>query len=346
MVTIKDVAKRAGVSPATASRVAGNYGYVSAEKRLKVLKAIAALGYRPNRIARSMVTLSTQTVGLVVTDIQNPFFAQLARGVEDLIWEHGYTLILANTDENLQRENAILISMQEKMVDGLILVPASSRYSPTRNALIEQGIPIVLLDRASDGLEVDTVLVDNRQGAYTAVSHLIELGHKRIGMIVDNLDITTNEERIAGYRSALIDNNIPLEANLVQSCQFTEQSAYAIAGEMLRRPDRPSALFTAYNLISIGTLIAIQEIGLRISEDISIVGFDDVEWNQLISPKLTAIAQPVYEMGKVAGERLLARLKGDRSPALEIRLKTKFILRDSSGPVRRNAVPHGEQVIQ
>jgi len=346
LVTIKDVAKRAGVSPATASRVAGNYGYVSAEKRQKVLKAITELGYKPNRIARSMVTKSTQTVGLVVTDIQNPFFAQLARGVEDLIWEHGYTLILANTDENLQRENAILTSLQEKMVDGLILVPASSRYSPTRKAVFEQGIPMVLLDRASDGLEVDTVLVDNKQGAYTAVSHLIELGHQRIGMIVDNLDITTNEERLAGYRSALMDHNLQIEENLIQSCQFTQQSAYTIASEMLRRPDRPSAIFTAYNLISIGTLIAIRENGLRIPEDISIVGFDDVDWNQLISPKLTAIAQPVYDMGKVAGERLISRLKGDASPALEIRLKTKFILRDSSGPVRLLATPEDKLVIR
>ena len=333
MATIKDVAKRAGVSPATASRVAGNYGYVSTEKRQRVLKVIADLGYKPNRIAQSMVTKSTRTVGLVLTDIQNPFFAHLARGVEDAVWEHGYALFLANTDENLQRENAILTALQEKMVDGLVLVPASSRYSSARNALIEQGIPLVLLDRASDGLDVDTILVDNKQGAYTAVSHLIELGHKHIGMIVDNLDITTNEERIAGYRSALVDHGLPLEESLIQSCQFTQRSAYTIAREMLRRSDRPSALFTAYNLISIGTLFAIHEAGLRIPEDISIVGFDDVEWNQVISPKLTATAQPVYEMGKVAGERLIARLKGDKSPALEIRLKTKFIVRDSSGPV-------------
>ena len=336
MVTIKDVAKKAGVSPATASRVAGNYGYVSQEKRRKVLEAIAQLGYKPDRIAQSMVTKTTRTVGFVVTDIQNPFFAQLARGVEDAIWEHGYALFLANTDENLERENAILTALQEKRVDGLVLVPASSRYSSARNALINQGIPIILLDRASDGLETDTILVDNRQGAYTAVSHLIELGHRRIGMIVDNLDITTNEERIAGYRSALVDHNLTVEENLIKSCQFSQQSAYTLALEMLRRPDRPSALFTAYNLISIGTLIAIHDSGLRIPEDISIVGFDDVEWNQVISPKLTATAQPVYEMGKVAGERLIARLKGDKSPPLEIRLKTRFIVRDSSGPVGKH----------
>jgi len=333
MVTIKDVAKRAGVSQATASRVAGNYGYVSIAKRRKVLAAIRELGYHPNRIARSMVTKSTQTVGLVVTDIENPFFAQLVRGVEDVTWEYGYTLILANTDEDTQRESAILTTLQEKMVDGLILVPASSRHSAIRAALVEQGIAMVLLDRAVDGLEVDKVLVDNENGACQAVSHLIGLGHKRIGMILDNLDITTNIERLAGYHAALAAHDLPVEKNLVQSCQFTRQSAHTIALEMLRQPDHPTALFTANNFMSIGALRAIQEIGLNIPEDISVVGFDELEWNQLNCPQLTVVAQPVHEMGMVAGERLIARLKGDKTSALEIRLKTKFILRQSCGQV-------------
>lgn len=280
-----------------------------------------------------MVTKSTQSIGLVVTDIQNPFFAQLMRGVEDVTWEHGYTLILANTDENIQRESAILTMLQEKMVDGLILVPASSRFISTRATLLNQGIPVVLLDRAADGLEVDTVLVDNENGAYQAVSHLIGLGHIRIGMIIDNLDITTNTERLAGYRSALTDNHLPIEEDLVQSCQYTHQSAYMITSQMLSGPDRPTALFTANNFISIGALRAIQEAGLKIPEDISVVGFDELDWNQLSCPQLTTVTQPVYEMGHVAGERLLARLNGDKTSALEIRLKTKFVVRQSCGPI-------------
>jgi LacI family transcriptional regulator len=329
LTTIKDVAKRAGVSPATASRVAGNYGYVSAENRQKVRKAIRELGYKPNRIARSMVTKSTQSVGLVVTDIQNPFFAQLARAIEEVTWEHGYTLILANTDESVERENAILTVMQEKRVDGLILVPASSQANSTRTDLFIQGMPMVLLDRASDGIEVDTVLVDNENGAYQAVSSLIEFGHTRIGMVVDSLDITTNVERMAGYRSALRDHGLPIDDHLIISCQHTRQSAYAVTANVLEQPDRPTALFTAFNFITIGTLRAIQEAGLQIPDDISIVGFDEVDWYELNYPQLSAVTQPVTDLGRVAAERLIARLKGDKNMAHEIRLKTKFVLRQS-----------------
>jgi LacI family transcriptional regulator len=332
ITTIRDVAKAAGVSQATASRVAGKYGYVSAKNRQKVLKAIRDLSYRPNRIARSMVTKSTQTVGLVVTDIQNPFFAELARGIEEVAWAHGYTLILANTDESLERESAILTVLQEKMVDGLILVPASSRPSDTRTALNNQGIPVVLLDRASADLDVDTVLVDNENAAYQAVSYLIGLGHKRIGMIVDSLEITTNEERLAGYRSAMYDHGLPIEKDLLQPCLYTRESAYEITREMLKMPDRPTALFTAFNFISIGALRAIQEAGLQIPRDISMVGFDEVDSNHLNYPQLTVVVQPVSDMARVAGERLIARLQGDKTMAQEIRLKTKFVLRESCRP--------------
>jgi LacI family transcriptional regulator len=276
-----------------------------------------------------MVTKSTQSVGLVVTDIQNPFFAELARGIEEVAWERGYTLILANTDENLTRESAILSVLQEKMVDGLILVPASSKASAARAALHDQGMPLVLLDRASDGLEVDAILVDNENGAYGAVSYLIGLGHKRIGMIVDSLDITTNQERLAGYRAAMREHGLPEEAGLVQPCQYTRESAYAIAASMLKMPDRPTALFTAFNFISIGALWAIQEAGLRISEDISMVGFDEVDWNHLNYPQLTVVSQPVADMARAAGERLIARVRGEKTPPQQIRLKTKFVLRQS-----------------
>ncbi len=333
LTTARDVAKKAGVSQATVSRVAGNYGYVSVETRRKVLKAIQELGYRPNHIARSMVTNTTQSIGLVVTDIQNPFFAQLARGIEEITWKHGYTLILANTDENVQRESAILTFMQEKMVDGLVLVPASSRATPVRTALYNQKMPIVLLDRASEGLDVDTVMVDNENGAYQAVSYLIELGHRRIGMIVDSLEITTNAERLAGYCSALHDHGLAIEESLIQSCQFTRQSAYAVTAEMLKRPNRPTALFTAYNFISIGALRAIQEAGLQIPEDMSMVGFDEIDWYELNYPQLTTINQPVYDLGRIAAERLIARLKGDKTMAQEIRLKTWFVVRQSCKPL-------------
>jgi len=330
-ITIKDVAKKAGVSPAAAARVVGGYGYVSTETRRKVQAAVRELGYRPNTIARSMVTKSTRTIGLVITDITNPFFAQLVRGIEDVTWQHGYTLVLANTDENREREQAVVYALQEKRVDAFIIVPASSQSAPHLEELFLQDIPMVLVDRAVNGLKVDTIMVDNEGGAYQAVRHLINLGHRRIGLILDNLDITTNKERMEGYRRALVERDLIVEQALIQSCQFTRQSAFELVSQMLRNSNRPTALFTANNFMTVGATKAIQEAGLHIPQDIALVGFDDLEWNQLNCPQLTAVAQPVAEIGSIAAQRILSRLKGDSASPMEIRLKTTFIIRDSCG---------------
>jgi LacI family transcriptional regulator len=330
-VTIKDVARKAGVSPATASRVAGNYGYVSKAIRNKVLVAIRELGYRPNTVARSMVTKSTHTLGLVVTDITNPFFAHLMRSVEDVTWKAGYTLFLANTDENTQREEAIVQTILERQVDGLILVPATSQSTPYLEHFIQQGIPLVLLDRNVGGIAADAVMVDNENGAYQAVTHLIRLGHRRIGMVIDNLNISTNTERLAGYRKAFHEADLPVEEQLIQSCQFTEQSAFYLTTEMFNHPQRPTALFAANNFMTLGILHAAQQANLRIPEDIALVGFDDLDWTAFSPLQITTVTQPVQELGNVAANRLLMRLQGDQTSPMEIRLKTIFIIRKSCG---------------
>lgn len=330
-VTIREVAAKAGVSPATVSRVVGNYGYVSQKTRRKVLAAVKELGYRPDSIARSLVTRATHTIGLVVTDITNPFFANLVRGVEEVTWQHGYTLILANTDEDMQREKAVIQTLQEKRVDAFIVVPASSQGSPHLQEVVSRGIPLVLVDRGVRNLAVDTVMVDNEEGAYKAVSHLIRLGHSRIGIVLDNLKITTNEERLAGYRRALLENSLTAEESLIQSCRFTQHSAYELVSNMLAGHERPTALFTANNFMTIGAIQAIREAGLSIPQDIALVGFDDLEWNLVNVPYLTAVAQPVFEMGNIAAQRVIAQLKGEENSVMEIRLKTKFIVRQSCG---------------
>jgi LacI family transcriptional regulator len=330
-VTIKDVAKIAGVSPATVSRVVGNYGYVSEKNRRRIQAAVQELGYRPNTIARSMVTKSTHTIGFVVTDITNPFFAQLARGVEAVTWQNGYTLILANTDEDLDHERAIISAFQEKWVDAFIVVPASSKKTPHLEEIVHNGIPLVLLDRSVEDLPVDKVMVDNENGAFQAVSHLVRLGHRRIGIIMDNLDITTNTERLNGYLRALRELHIKVDDKLIRSCQFTRQSAYQIITKMSQNSDRPTALFTANNFMTLGAIKAIHDAGLEIPRDIALVGFDDLDWSTLGTTQLTAVSQPVSEMGNIAGQRIIARLKGEKTPPMEIRLKTTFIIRDSSG---------------
>ena len=329
--TIKDVARKAGVSPATVSRVVGNYGYASQESRKKVMAAIRELDYRPNAIARSLVKKTTGVIGMVVTDIQNPFFACLVRGVEQAIWQKGYALFLANTDEDVSREQAILTILEEKQVDGVILVPASSEKTRHLCNFADLGIPFVLLDRSARGINVDTVLVDNENGAYQAVSHLIGLSHRRIGVIIDNLDITTNIERMAGYRRALIEARLPVEEDLIRSCQFTEQSAFEICARMFKTDKPPTALFTANNFMTIGALRAIHVVGLRVPEDIAIVGFDDLESSQICWPGLTVVAQPTHAMGIMAAERLLARISKQPSLPMEIRMQTEFIIRQSCG---------------
>ena len=335
-VTIKDVAIKAGVSPATVSRVVRNNGYVSDRTRKKVLAAIKNLEYRPNAIARSMVTKSTSTIGLVVTDITNPFFAQLARGVEDVVWKKGYTLFLANTDEDLDHEQAIVHVMQEKRVDGLIIVPASSTAAPHIHDIIERGIPLVLADRKLKDCEADVVMVNNETGAYQAVSHLLSLNYQRIGMIMDNPEISTNVERSLGYRKALHEAGLPIDESLIQSCHYTHQSAYKLVLEMLKQSPAPNALFTANNFMTIGALKAVRELQLKIPEDIALVGFDELDWDGIQNTDMTVVAQPVRDIGREAAHRLISRINNDNSPTQEIRLKTRFIIRDSCGAKARN----------
>ena len=328
--TIRTVAQRAGVSPATVSRVIGNYGYVSQATRRKVEMVIQELGYRPDNIARSLVTKNTHTLGLILTDILNPFFAELARGVESITYKNDFSLLIANTDEDIEREKTILNTFIEKHVDGILLVPATSKASTHLQEIIEKQIPLVLVDRNAENISVDTVMVDNEIGAYRAVSHLIERGHEKIAMILDNPDISTNMERLAGYRRALLDYGLVTNDLLVRCCQYTTQSAHEIVYELLKEKDRPTALFTANNFITIGAIRAIFNMGMRIPEDVALVGFDDLGISQIGYPTVTAVVQPVYELGQTAAQRLLARLAGDKGVPQEIRLQTSFIVRQSS----------------
>jgi LacI family transcriptional regulator len=331
LVTLKDVARRAGVSTATAGRVLGGYGYSSAESRRKVLRAARELGYRVDAVARSLATGRTNAIGLVVADIENPFFAEAARGVSDVAAEHGNTVILANTDEDVGKEETAITVLLEKRVDGLIVTPASSEHQENLAPLLTQGFAVVMLDRKVEGLAADSVLVQNIEGARQAVAYLINLGHKRIGAVCDSLQITTNIERIAGYRQAHAEAGLPLDESLIRVGGYTRQAALEETKALLALPCPPTALFAANNFMTIGALLAIRETGRSIPKDVALVGFDDMDWTTLCQPQLTTVAQPVYELGRVAAERLLARIKGDQSPPAEIRLPVELVVRESCG---------------
>ncbi len=330
-VTVRDVARAAGVSQATAARVLGDYGYASAGVRTRVHESARRLGYTPNGVARALVSRATHTVGLVVGDIDNPFFAAAARGLSDMLDAAGYTVLLANADEDSERERRAIDALRRRRVDGLVVVPAPGAGL---NGIVESGLPLVQLDRAVRGLAADAVMVDNGAGAANAVAHLIDLGHRRVGMVSDSPQISSSAERLAGYRRALRLAGIAVDDHLVSIGGSTQAEAHRAARALLSRADRPTAVFTANNFMTHGVLLAARELRLRIPDDLALVGFDDLDWTTIVEPPLTVVSQPVGELGRVAGERLLARIEGDASPPRRLRLRTRLIVRGSCGANR------------
>ncbi len=335
MPTIRDVAERAGVSPITVSRVINNSGYVSQETRSRVEAAIAELQYVPNSLARSLRFKRTHTLALVLTDITNPFWTTVARGVEDAASQRGFNVILCNTDENEAKQSEYLHVLLQKQVDGFLLVPARSTPDPI--ALIQsQRVPTVVLDRQVPGAKVDVVRGDSEGGAYQLVRLLLSLGHRRIAMLSGPVNISTAADRVAGYRRALQEAGLEAQAELVCYGEYTQESGYRMAQKALSLTPRPTALFAANNFIAIGALRALREAKVRVPEDMALVSFDDIPPAFVIEPFLTVAAQPAYEMGRRATELLLARLSGQAPPECqEIVLPTEIIVRRSSGlPVR------------
>ena len=330
MVTVKDVADLAGVSTATVSRVLNNHPQVADETRSKVLWAMEQLSYQPSRVARRLRMEASQILGLVISDIANPFFPSVVRGIEDVAYANGYSLFLCNSDEDPAKEELYIQVLRAEKVAGVIVSPTDEE-STTCQTFIESGIPMAAMDRRLRHLEVDTVIVDNVQGAYEAVSHLVRLGHRRIGLISGPVHITTGRERQEGYKQALTEHGIESDQDLIKIGDFKQDSGYQRACELLEMDDRPTAVFTANNLMTLGALNAIHEKGLSIPQDVAIVGFDDMPWAPSLNPPLTAVAQPTYELGRVAAEMLLARIADRDHPIREIKLETALIVRESCG---------------
>lgn len=332
MPTIRDVAERAGVSPITVSRVINNSGYVSQETRSRVEAAIAELQYVPNSLARSLRFKRTHTLALVLTDITNPFWTTVARGVEDAASQCGFNVILCNTDENEAKQSEYLHVLLQKQVDGFLLVPARSTPEPI-TLIQSQKVPAVVLDRQVPGAQVDIVRGDSEGGAYQLVQLLLSLGHRRIAMLSGPVSISTAADRVSGYRRALQEAGLEAQAELICYGEYTQESGYQMARKALSLMPRPTALFAANNFIAIGALRALREMGIRVPEDMALVSFDDIPPAFVIEPFLTVAAQPAYEMGRRATELLLARLSGQAPPEYqEIVLPTEIIVRRSSGP--------------
>lgn len=333
-VTIKDVARRAGVAQATAARALGSYGRINAATRERVLAAAEELGYRTNALARSMVTRTTQTLGLVVADIENLFFARIARAVTDVARQRGYAVLLLNTDEDLDRERDAVRVLAEQRVAGLIVVPASSTDGAHLRALMTHHIPVVLLDRSVENIDTDTVMVDNAAAAYGAVQHLTVLGHRHISMITASATIATTALRLAGFTQALVDAGVSDPAGWARVGEYTHASAFEETVALLSLPAdrRPTAIFTTDSILAAGAFRGIVESGLKIPDDVSLIGFDDMDWMSLVWPPITVVDQPVRELGTRAARRLMARIEGDEGPVQHVSLATALLLRDSCAP--------------
>jgi LacI family transcriptional regulator len=334
MTTIHDVAKQAGVAPITVSRVINNSGYISQETRYRVEQAISELGYVPNALARGLRSKRTNTLALVMTDITNPFFTNIARGVEDTASESGFSVFFCNTDEQETEEYKYAQILAQKQVDGILLVPACSK-SRTVEFLKSIDIPVVLLDRRIPDVQIDTVRCDSIAGAYELVQLLISLGHKRIAVISGQRGVSTAEDRVIGYHQAMTEAGLE-ENEQVYFGSFTQTSGYEFTKKALTLPYPPTAFLGANNFISIGIMKALRNQKLRVPEDVTLVGFDDLPLPLFIDePFLTVAVQPAYEMGKKATELLLNRLLGKATEECqEVILPIEIIQRKSSGPVK------------
>src|SRR4051794_12528080 len=333
VVTIHDVARAAGVSPATVSRVF-NGGRVTPERVLSVQQAAAALGFAPNRLARSLRKQRSSVIALVIPDIENPFFTSLARGVEDAAQRTSLSVVLCNSDEDTDKERRYLeVALGEQMAG--VIVAAASQDETDLAPLITRGVPVVAVDRRPHDAEVDAVRVDDRHGGEVATRHLLKAGYRRIACITGPQGASTSEERLAGYRAALNSTRgggTGADEAYVRHADFRVEGGRAAMRELLALPEPPDAVFVANNLMTIGVLAALGEAG-RTPPGIGVLSFGDVPWASLVTPSLTAIELPSYELGRTAADLLLQRMDGGTAPLQTVVLRTTLQVRESTaGP--------------
>jgi len=327
-VSMKDVAKKAGVSTATVSHVINKTRFVRAETRKKALKAMKELNYYPNFAARSLRIRKSNTIGLLVPDISNLFFTSIAEGIESTLKRHGYHLILSNSNENLENEIEQIKIYNTQLIDGLIMAPVSGDHA-FLNELFNGHYPVVFIDRKPKGFQGDCILVNNIKVTYDAISILIEKGHTKIGIITGLPGVTTTEERLIGYKKALTDYGLKINKNLIKVGDSRFESGYKLTKELLEHTDI-TALFVGNDLMTVGAMHFLKEKQVKIPSDLAIIGFDDCIWTSITDPPLTVIKQPSQKIGEKATELLIKRIKKEEIDEYkEYRLPTKLVIRNS-----------------
>ncbi len=332
MANIQEVAKQAGVSISTVSRVLNGTARVNDEVKERVYEAIQKLDYRPSRAARSLRANSSTIIGLLISDLQNPFFMEIIKGVEDTAQRNGYSVILCNSDEDALREQRYLEVLFDERVAGAIIVPTHEQLQGLRR-FQEHNIPIVALDRRIKDTSIDAVLANNVRGASEAVTHLIENGYRRIGVISGPKSTTTGRERLEGYRQALHQAGITPDPALERCGPYKAEAGRHLAESLLHLDPPIDALFACYNMVTLGAMDALHAHNLRIPDDIALVGYDEMPWASLGAISLTTVVQPAYEMGSSAALRLFQRLQNHGEfTRQEIILTPTLRIRGSSQP--------------
>ncbi len=329
MASIKDVAQQAGVSVATVSRVLSNHPNVRTQVREQVQRVVDEMGYRPNRIASSLRQQTSPTIGVLVSDIRNPFFTAIARAIEDIAMSREMSVFLCNTDENPKKETLYINTLLDQKVAGIIMSPVEENVAHY-NALIKSGTPVVTIDRRIPNASLDCVLSDNAEMAYVLTTYLIEQGYRRIAALFGLSTSFTGRERLQGYKSALADADIKFDASITSYVPPREQDAEEAVPRLLANRIPPDALLLGNSRLTIGALNALQKANVRVPNDLGFCGFDETVWTPHVAGGTTVISQPTYEMGQTAAELLFERISNPTRPTREVILKGKLIKREST----------------
>jgi len=331
IATIRDVAERAEVSVATVSHVINETRPVSDELRLRVLAAMQALDYQPNALARGLRRRRTSTLGLIIPDTNNPYFAEVARGIEQAAFERDYSVILCHSDYSPERELQYVDVLRAERAAGVIWIPATECCEAAER-LVEYGMPLVILDRHAPDVQCPSVVADNFRGGYFATQHLIQLGHRRIGCIARPVGLSHSQERILGYQAALSDYGLPVDEILIAKGGFRLEDGRRVTFQLLDLVPPPTAIFAYNDIMAIGALRAAHERGLCVPDDFSIVGFDDIPQAAFTCPALTTVSQPKLDMGRRGAKLLLDLIDGTGPPVEgDVPLEVRLVVRESTG---------------
>jgi DNA-binding LacI/PurR family transcriptional regulator len=331
--TIKDVAQKAGVSKTTVSRIInGNYSHAKEETRKKVLEVIAEMNYQPNSLARGLKQVKTNVIGILVSNLKNPFWTEVLEGVEDTCRKYGYQLMICNSNEDTQLERDSIRALQLRQVDGIVANPTVKEES-YYSELVNNRYPVVLINRKLKNVDIDYVVMDNIQGASLAVEHLLNLGKKKIAIFIySDQHVSPWMERLSGYKKTLLKNGFTEKDYIIHFVKQDPDSVKSSVIHYLKNSPKPDAIFSTNNMLTLDILDGIKESGMKVPEDISLISYDDTVWSKNIDPPLSTVNQPRYDMGKIAAEKLIELINSsDEIKPVSIVLEPNLIIRKSCG---------------